>query len=136
MIKTREKTQLVWPSRSAFLRGGAVVLGLVLGVGLARALVLFPFEPPLAVPRLLVAGGGVVLFVNGLLLLMLGSSLALRMIGAQGMSLAAATVFISLSVHAVAWFMAFLGLLAAAGMSLWGAFLAKGIRVSGEEGRR
>lgn len=136
MIKTRQKTRFGWPSRSAFLRGGAVVLGLVLGMGLVRGLVLFPFEPPLSVLRLFVAAGGVVLFVNGLLLLMLGASLAWRMIGAQGMSLAAATVLISLSGHALAWFMAFLGLLAAAGMSLWGAFLAKGIRVSGEEGRR
>jgi hypothetical protein len=133
MIEIKEKTPIRGPSRPAVLRGGAVAVAVILAMGVVRALVLFPFEPPLSGARLTVAAVAVVLFFSGALLLMLGATLARRMIGAQAMALASATMFIALAGDLKAWVAAGLGLLVAAGMTAWGARLAGEIRTLGGE---
>lgn len=111
----------------AVWRGATVFAAVLLALGLTRALLVFPFEPEPGMVRLGVAVGAVGVFTAGLLVLMLGDTVARRIGGAQVMAVSVAVIPIVLSGDGMAWLTALAGWGVAVCMSVWGIFLARGL---------
>jgi hypothetical protein len=115
------------PHRQVVLRGGLFAAAGVLGLVLAQAIFLFPFEPQPSPARSAFALVAIALFVGGTLLLILGPRLEQRFAAVHAVAAGSALLLIVLAGDGIAWLSALLAWGAAAGVSAWGASLARGI---------
>lgn len=136
MIGTSQQEKSSRPPGQVVLRCGTIAAGLVVGVVLGRAILLFPFEPhpsPVQSGFALVAVG---VFLAGLFLALLGGRLEQRFGAVHLLAAGSALLLIVLAGDGFGWTAVVLVWGAAAGMSFWGTVLARRlVRERAEKGR-
>lgn len=137
MIGANQKKKPSRPRGQIVLRGGTIAAGLVVGIVLARAILFFPFEPHPSPVQFGFALVAVAVFLAGLFLALLGGRLEQRFAAVHLLAAGAALLLIVLARDGFGWTAVVLGWGAAAGMSFWGAALARRlVRDRAEKERR